>query len=49
MGGYYVKEMIGFSNLELFKKDLIQFIVIILPGMDQDMSDMRVKHPDNPA
>ena len=39
--------MVGFPDLELIEKDLVQFIVVILSGMDEDMAGMPIELPDD--
>jgi hypothetical protein len=41
--------MIRFPDAEILKKDFIQFIIVILAGMHQDMLGVAVQLADDPA
>ena len=41
--------MVGPANLELLEKDLVQFIVVVLAGVDQDVFGVTVEFRDHAA
>ena len=41
------QEMIGFSDTEVVKKDLVQFVIIVLSGMNQYMIGLMIEPIDH--
>jgi hypothetical protein len=44
-----IQKMIRFPDAEIPEKDVIQFIIVILARMHQDMFRMNIQLADNPA
>ncbi len=41
--GVYFKEIIGFADFKVFEEDLVELVIVILPGMDEDVIDVLVE------
>ena len=35
------EKLVGLADLQVIKEDLVQLVIVVLPGMDQDMLDTR--------